>query len=327
MSELLEVEDLRVGYGARRRHTVVLPGVSLTLGTDETLALVGESGCGKSTLAKAIVGLVTPERGRISLSGQDITPPRPRAPDDRRAVQMVFQDPRGSLNPRMTVAAIITEGWRTYPSVAPRGDRRGALLALLERVGLDGSLADRRPTALSGGQCQRVSIARALAVRPRVLVCDEAVSALDVSVQSQILSLLTSLREQDEMSMVFISHDLGVVRQVADRIAVMYLGRIVESGNGEDVFSGPSHPYTQALLSAALDLDDEPARPIELPGGVPSAADALTGCAFHTRCWKAQPRCATDEPELVSRTGATLSACYYADTRTDLLTPTPEGSL
>jgi peptide/nickel transport system ATP-binding protein/oligopeptide transport system ATP-binding protein len=319
MSDLLTIEGLRVGYGTRRGgRTVVLPDMNLTLGADETLALVGESGCGKSTLARAIVGLVTPERGRITLDGHDITPPRRRAPDERRAVQMVFQDPRGSLNPRMSAAAIITEGWRTYPNIAPRGDRRRALLALMERVGLDESLADHRPTALSGGQCQRISIARALAVRPRVLVCDEAVSALDVSVQAQILSLLASLRADEDLSMIFISHDLGVVRQIADRVAVMYLGRVVESGAGEDVFGAPSHPYTQALLSAALDVDAAPTHAIDLPGSVPTAADAVTGCAFHTRCWKARPLCGDDEPKLAARTGATLSACHYAEARADL---------
>jgi peptide/nickel transport system ATP-binding protein/oligopeptide transport system ATP-binding protein len=172
---------------------------------------------------------------------------------------MVFQDPRAALNPRMTAARLIEEGWRTYPDIAPRTDRRAALLALMERVGLDPALADRRPAALSGGQCQRVSIARALAVRPRVLVCDEAVSALDVSVQAQILSLLAELRASEHVSLLFISHDLGVVRQLADRVAVMHHGEIVEESATEPLFTDPQHPYTRTLLAAALDLTDDTA--------------------------------------------------------------------
>lgn len=225
---LLEVNDLRVSFA--RRNTwfrsrsgdfVAVDGVSLTVAPDEIVGLVGESGSGKTTVARAIVGLVRPGSGSVLLDGVPLGPVGRRTTAQQRAAQMVFQDPRSSLSPRMTVAAIINEAWRTHPESAPPGDRTAAVHRLLDDVGLDASVARHRADELSGGQCQRVSIARALAVRPRLLVCDEAVSALDVSVQAQILRLLVDLRERHHLAMLFISHDLGVVHQIADRIAVM----------------------------------------------------------------------------------------------------------
>ncbi|GAA5179305.1 hypothetical protein GCM10023322_08910 [Rugosimonospora acidiphila] len=259
---LLDVDDLRVAYGRPKRpwrpggtRVDAVAGVSLRVGRHETLALVGESGSGKTTVARCVVGLIRQRSGAIVFDGQRLGAGARRPAALRRAIQMVFQDPRSSLNPRMTVGRIVAEGWQAHPSVAPPGDRRSAVRALLDQVGLDATVLDRRPSQLSGGQCQRVSIARALALKPRLLVCDEAVSALDVSVQTQILRLLSDLRDQRGLSVLFITHDLGVVRQIADRVAVMRRGELVESGETEQLFASPQHPYTQELLDAALDLD------------------------------------------------------------------------
>lgn len=253
---ILEARGLDVSYHRRRRaDTRIVRDVSFSILEGETLALVGESGSGKTTVARAVVGLVRsegellfgPERTRLSL----------RRPHDlRRQIPIVFQDPRSSLNPRMTVAAILDEVWRTHPSIAPAGDRRAAAAELLDTVGLPEAVLGRRAGQLSGGQCQRVSIARAIAQRPRLLVCDEAVSALDVSVQAQILRLLLGLKQELGISMLFITHDLGVVRQIADSVAVMRKGELVEHGPTERVFSTPHDPYTRELLDAALDLAD-----------------------------------------------------------------------
>ncbi|GAB3562194.1 ATP-binding cassette domain-containing protein [Amycolatopsis endophytica] len=253
---LLEVRDLRVGFGRGRTVFVAVDGVSLSVDTDETVGLVGESGSGKTTVARTIAGLVRPTAGTVLLDGRPLGPVGRRPAAHQRAVQMVFQDPRSSLNPRMTVAAIVGEAWRTHPDSAPEGDRTAALHQLLDDVGLDSGVAGHRASELSGGQCQRVSIARALAVRPRLLVCDEAVSALDVSVQAQILRLLVDLRRRHQLAMLFISHDLGVVHQIADRIAVMRRGELVEEGPAGDVLGAPRHEYTRSLLDAALELND-----------------------------------------------------------------------
>ncbi|MEV0895029.1 ATP-binding cassette domain-containing protein [Promicromonospora sp. NPDC050262] len=259
---VLEIRGLRVTFAGPRRsvrepRTTVraVDGVDLDVGARQTVALVGESGSGKSTVARCVLGLVAPQEGSITFEGRPLGPVRRRSPGLHRAVQMVFQDPGSSLNPRMTVGAIVREAWRAHPSVAPAGDRREALARVLADVGLDPGVADRRPSALSGGQKQRVGIARALALRPRLLVCDEAVSALDASVQSQILRLLVDLRDEHDLSVLFITHDLAVVRQIADRVAVMHRGVLVEDTSAEDLFTTPAHPYTQALLQAARTLE------------------------------------------------------------------------
>lgn len=256
MEELLTVRDLRVSYASRRRGArfAAVKGVDLDVGAEEIVALVGESGSGKTTLARAVVGLTRADSGTIAFCGVPVGRPGRWPPAQRRAVQMVFQDPKSSLNPRMPVEKIIAEAWRAHPEAAPEGDRHRAVGGLLDQVGLDGTVAGRRPGELSGGQCQRVSIARALALRPALLVCDEAVSALDVSVQAQILGLFAELRGRHGLSLLFISHDLGVVRQIADRVAVMYLGEIVECAPTEEIFTAPRHPYTRMLLDAALDF-------------------------------------------------------------------------
>lgn len=251
---ILEARGLDISYHRRRNtDTRIVRDVSFTIDEGETLALVGESGSGKTTVARAVVGLVRAE-GELLFGPNRESLGMRRSHDLRRQIPIVFQDPRSSLNPRMTVAATIDEVWSTHPAIAPVGDRRAAAAELMDRVGLAEAVLGQRAAQLSGGQCQRVSIARAIAQQPRLLVCDEAVSALDVSVQAQILRLLLGLKEQLGISMLFITHDLGVVRQISDSVAVMRKGEIVEQGSTERVFSDPADPYTRELLDAALDL-------------------------------------------------------------------------
>jgi len=261
MPALLEARDLVVNFHSRwqrRRGTKpnAVDGVSFSVHSDETLAVVGESGSGKTTVARCVVGLQAAQSGTVLFDDAPVGRVATRPPATRRAIQMVFQDPTASLNPRMTVRSIIAEAWRTHPSVAPTNRSWDDEIAdLLTDVGLDAGLAARRAPSLSGGQCQRVSIARALALQPRLLVCDEAVSALDVSVQSQILRLLAGLRAKRRLAILFITHDLGVVRQIADRVAVMHQGKLVETAAADDLFNQPTDPYTRKLLDAALDLE------------------------------------------------------------------------
>lgn len=321
---LLRVEGLEAGYesraGFRRVRVSVVAGIDLVIPAGRTVGVVGESGCGKSTLARAIVGLRRPFAGRVEFDGRDIASASPR---DRRRLardlQMVFQDPFTSLNPRMSVGELVAEGLHIHPDVVARGERDAEVSRLLDLVGLRAEHADRGLHELSGGQCQRVSIARALAVRPRLIVCDEAVSALDVSVRAQILNLLADLQSRLGVSYLFISHDLDVVRHIAHDVQVMYLGTIVESGTTAQVFANPQHPYTRALLSAAPSIRDRPDAPspeVVLSGDVPSPADPPTGCRFRTRCWMATEVCASETPPLILRPGVDHPvACHYADDR------------
>ncbi|WP_323013134.1 ABC transporter ATP-binding protein [Devosia sp.] len=255
---LLRVEALNFAYVRGSGRVPAVRAVDLALAQGEVLGIVGESGSGKSSLARCLVGLSRPDSGSIMLDGAVLG--RRRTREQHRIMQMVFQDPRSSLNPRMNVFRQIEEGWRTHVLVRP-ADPREAAAALLERVGLSAEYLDRRPAQLSGGQAQRVSIARALAVSPRLLICDEAVSALDVSVQTQVLALLAEIRRELNLAIIFISHDLGVVRQISDRVAVMYLGQVVETGPVEEIFERPRHAYTRTLLGSALDMA------ADLPGG------------------------------------------------------------
>ncbi|MFG3118759.1 ABC transporter ATP-binding protein [Streptomyces sp. NPDC048197] len=332
---LLEVRDLVKHFPLTRgvlfRKQIgavkAVDGVSLTLRKGETLGVVGESGCGKSTLARLLVGLERPTSGQIRYHGEDITALSGRALTAvRRNIQMVFQDPYTSLNPRMTVGDIIGEPYEIHPEAAPKGDRRRRVQELLEVVGLNPEFVNRYPHQFSGGQRQRIGIARGLALRPEIIVADEPVSALDVSVQAQVVNLLEQLQDEFDLSYVFIAHDLSVVRHISDRIAVMYLGRIAETGTDEQIYDHPTHPYTQALLSA-VPVPDPEARVhrdrILLSGDVPSPADPPSGCPFRTRCWKARPLCAEVvppldvPPEFRESTGPAhhASACHFAEER------------
>ncbi|MFE7871241.1 ABC transporter ATP-binding protein [Micromonospora humida] len=318
----LEVRQLQVSYpthgGLLHRGAAVhaVERLSLTVTTGRTLGLVGESGCGKSTLARTIVGLRRPTGGEIWYAGERIdTADAARRRRLTAEIQMVYQDPYSSLNPRKKVSFIVTEGWRVHRGPVPRDQWPARTADLLARVGLAAELADRYPHQLSGGQRQRVGIARALAMSPRILVCDEPVSALDVSVQAQTLNLLADLRADLGLGYLFIAHDLSVVRHISDDLAVMYLGRIVETGPAATVYDTPAHPYTRALISAApvpRPWATPPAERILLTGEVPSPASPPSGCRFRTRCRLAQPRCAEVEPELRTVAGREV-ACHYAE--------------
>ena len=321
--EVLRVEDLSVHFpirGALRRPVGVVhavDGVSFSLSAGETLGLVGESGCGKSTTALAIMGLVQASAGRILFRGDDIVMSSPTEwREVRRHVQIVFQDAQGSLNPRMPVGRIVGEALEIH-RMSDRGRIRARVQELLRMVGLAPDHATRYPHQFSGGQLQRIGIARALALDPQVLVLDEPVSALDVSIQAQIVTLLQRLQAELGLAYLFISHDLSVVRHISHRVAVMYLGKIVEMGAADGVYRSPTHPYTQSLLSAVPVADPgawDPTKRIVLQGDIPSPSAPPSGCRFRTRCWKARDRCAEEAPELADRCGSGHpSACHFAE--------------
>ena len=328
MAALLSVRDLTVGYAVRRRGSwpwtparelLAVSGVSFDLAAGESLGVVGESGSGKSTLARAIVGTIPSRSGRIVFEGRDLAAMDVRARRaHRRDVQMVFQDPLAALNPRMTVADIIAEPLVTHEPATRKAEARAKVGALMERVGLLPNLMNRYPHEFSGGQCQRIGIARALILRPKLLICDEPVSALDVSVQAQVVNLLKELQRDLGLSMIFIAHDLNVVRHVSDRIVVMYLGRVMEIAPSRALTGDPRHPYTRALI-ASVPIPDpvkEKARvrPV-LEGELPSPLAPPSGCVFRTRCPEARPACAGDRPEAVEIGGGRQVACPWQDGR------------
>jgi oligopeptide/dipeptide ABC transporter ATP-binding protein len=319
---LLEVTGLRVDFGRTR----AVRDVDLEIFEGETLGLVGESGCGKSTLGRTLVRAIDPTRGTIRYRGLDITRLSGTAFRSTRAeLQMVFQDPFGSLNPRRRVADIVADPLRHARGVS-RAGARPVVDELLERVGLGAEAGARRPHEFSGGQRQRIGIARALAPSPKFIVADEPVSALDVSIQAQVINLLADLIRDRGLTLLFISHDLGVVRHIADRIAVMYLGQIIEVASRDAFFTGPAHPYGEALLSSVPTVDRRPRRErIELAGEPPDPADPPAGCAFHTRCRYAIDICRVDAPALRPVAEGRLVRCHLPLVAASAAVPAPDG--
>jgi oligopeptide transport system ATP-binding protein len=318
---LLEVKNLKVHFPVKRgmfrgaiESVKAVDDVSFSIAAGETLGLVGESGCGKTTLGRAIVRLVEPTGGSIALGGTDITRMNGAALRvQRRKLQMVFQDPYGSLNPRLTVADIVGEALDIHRLAENKSARRERIAELLKAVGLDAAYAQRYPHEFSGGQRQRIGIARALAVEPELVVCDEPVSALDVSVQAQIINLLQDLQQQRGLAYLFIAHDLAVVEHISRRVMVMYLGKIVELAEAKAIIRAPKHPYTQALISAVPVVDPNSKRQrIVLPGDVPSPIHPPAGCPFHPRCPVAEERCRSEVPKLREVASGHYAACHLA---------------
>jgi peptide/nickel transport system ATP-binding protein/oligopeptide transport system ATP-binding protein len=296
-------------------------GVSLEIARGETLGIVGETGCGKSTTARLLMRLLDATAGEIRFDGHDITHVKGAALKAvRREVQMIFQDPHSSLNPRKTIGSIIGEPFAIHRMMREKGERKREVQRLMETVGLNPEHYNRYPHEFSGGQRQRIGVARALALSPKLLIADEPVSALDVSIQAQVLNLLRDLQRRLGLTLVFIAHDLSVVRHMCDRVAVMYLGKVVEIGPNEPLYEFPRHPYTGALL-AAVPVADPSLHGHErrlLSGDVPSPANPPAACRFHTRCPKAQPLCSTQEPALEDKGSGTLVACHYPLTREEV---------
>jgi oligopeptide transport system ATP-binding protein len=318
---ILEVKNLKVHFPVKqglfsrdREFVKAVDGVSFNIAPGETLGLVGESGCGKSTLGRAIMRLVEPTAGEIFLDGENITRMSGSAlRTRRRRFQMIFQDPFGSLNPRMTVEQIVGEALDIHRLTDGKSARRKRIAELLKDVGLDPVYAQRYPHEFSGGQRQRIGIARALAVEPELIICDEPVSALDVSVQAQIINLLRDLQQQRGIAYLFVAHDLAVVEHISHRVMVMYLGKIVEMADGKAIIRDPQHPYTQALISAVPEVNpDTKQQRIVLPGDVPSPIHPPPGCPFHPRCPIAENRCRIEVPELRDSGKNHLAACHFA---------------
>ncbi|MFD3315027.1 ABC transporter ATP-binding protein [Streptomyces sp. NPDC058656] len=325
---LLSVEGLTKhfpiygGFPIKRKVGAVqaVDGVDLTVGVGESVGLVGESGCGKSTTGRLITRLLEPTGGKITYAGQDIThASRKQIAPVRSEIQMIFQDPYSSLNPRQTVGTIIKSPMEVN-GINPKGGRETRVRELLELVGLNPEHYNRFPHEFSGGQRQRIGVARALALNPKLIVADEPVSALDVSIQAQVVNLLQKVQEEMGIAFLFIAHDLAIVRHFSQRLAVMYLGKVVEVGDRDSIYNRPRHPYTHALLSAVPEvaLDDEPLdrERIRLSGDVPSPIHPPSGCRFRTRCWKAKDKCATEEPPLVQISGnraGHLTACHFPE--------------
>ena len=313
--DLSEKIAKKLGAKVDERSVHAVDGVDFAIARGEVVGLVGESGCGKSTLGRMVAGLIPPTSGRVLFRGAD--PALARTREERRSalrVQMIFQDPFASLNPRMKVRDIVGEAPLVH-GIATKGELEGWVASTLARCGLDPAYMDRYPHQFSGGQRQRVGIARALAVKPEFIVADEAVASLDVSIQAQILNLFMKLREELSLSYLFVSHSIGVVKHISDRVMVMYLGRLVEEGRTEEIFEAPNHPYTQALLREVPRLEDRKAEYNPVQGEIPSPLDPPSGCHFHPRCPFALPRCAEEAPRLVQVAPGRRSACHLNDSR------------
>ena len=319
---VLKVEHLKKYYPLRRGPFAKDKGgvvkacddVSFVLYPGETLGIVGESGCGKTTTMQSVIRLIEPTGGTITLRGKDFLSMKgEELKQARRKLKLIFQDPYSSLNPRMTVKELIAEPLDIAGECKTKEERDQRVLETMDQVGLDRSYVNRYPHEFSGGQRQRIGIARAIVCRPDVVICDEPVSALDVSIQAKIINLLRQLQRDLGLAYIFISHDLGVVRHIADRVLVMYLGRVVEEGTAEALFDHPLHPYTQALLASVPRTDRETAPGTTLQGDVPSPADPPSGCLFHTRCPYAAEKCATEAPELGEITPGHKCACHFAN--------------
>lgn len=320
---LMELRGVKQHYPVHRhlpigpkKYVKAMDGVNLTVAEGETLGVIGESGCGKSTLARVMAGLETPTEGQVLFRGEDINTLNGDARRQmRRNIQLIFQDPYSSLNPRMTVEQLVSEPFDIHPDAAPKTGRKAKIKELLELVGLNPDHADRYPHNFSGGQQQRIGIARGIALNPQMLICDEPVSALDVSVRAQVVNLLDDLQQELGLSYLFIAHDLQIVRHISDRVATMYLGRIVELGSYADVYDRTSQPYTRALMSAAPELrknNGTDREKIILQGDPPSPIDPPAGCRFHTRCPMAQAICATQEPALIQIGSTHEARCHFA---------------
>ncbi|GAA5227118.1 dipeptide ABC transporter ATP-binding protein [Paeniglutamicibacter antarcticus] len=323
LAPLMELRGVKQHYPVHRHLPIgprnfvkALDGVDLSVAPAQTVGVIGESGCGKSTLARVMSGLEKPTEGKVLFRGEDINGLKgDERREMRRNIQLIFQDPYSSLNPRMTVQELVGEPFEIHPEVAPKPGRKAKIKELLEMVGLNPDHGDRYPHNFSGGQQQRIGIARGIALNPQMLICDEPVSALDVSVRAQVVNLLDDLQKELGLSYLFIAHDLQIVRHISDRVATMYLGRVAELGGYADVYDATGHPYTRALLSAAPELrknDGSDRERIVLQGDPPSPINPPAGCRFHTRCPMAQAICTTKEPELIKISDTHVSRCHFA---------------
>ena len=323
---IMQVENLKVHFDVssegdmpwtKRKKLQAVNGVSFELKSGETLGIVGESGCGKSTLARAIISMVPTETGRVLWFGKDLLAlQKTEMRKHRKQIQMIFQDPLASLNPRMTIGEIIAEPLKTHYPKTSKADIKARVGDVMNKVGLLENLINRYPHEFSGGQCQRIGIARALILKPKLIICDEPVSALDVSIQAQVINLLMDLQKEMDLTLIFIAHDLSIVKHISTKIMVLYMGNMVELARSEDIYNHPRHPYTQALISAVPIPDPKIEKNkdlILLEGDLPSPINPPSGCVFRTRCKKAQDICSQEKPELKEATSSHEVACHFHD--------------